>query len=58
MDYVRIFMHTPYSFLTRARRNVETLTFPLDHPDPIGAWFGYDRRCTRTLDGRNVPGTH
>lgn len=58
VDYVRIFMHAPYSFFARARNQIEVLTFPLDHPDPIGAWLGYDRRHTRTLDGRDVPGTH
>ena len=56
--YVRNFMHTPYAFFARARSREEPLTFPLDHPNPTGAWFGYDRRRTRTLDGRDVPGTH
>ncbi len=56
--YVRNFMHTPWRFFMRSRQQLDVITFPLDHPDPAGAWLGYDRRRTRALDGRDALGTH
>jgi hypothetical protein len=42
-DYVRQVSYRPLSYIGAVLRDSETLTFPVDYPDPQGVFYGYDR---------------
>jgi hypothetical protein len=56
-SYTRDLMHIVYYLFAQVRGNPATLAFPLDYPDPSGAFFGYDRREMRARDGTVHRGT-
>lgn len=49
--YARKCMHDVYYFYTLVRCPFQSLTYPMDYPDPDGEFYGYDQRQERTLDG-------
>ena len=53
----RSLMHVPYRFFSRIRGNPEFLVFPLNYPDPVGEFYGYDTREARAADNSMHPGT-
>lgn len=52
--WLRICMHKPFVFIERARARAEgePLRFPLGHPDPNGAFYGYDYREVQDAQGQ------
>ena len=51
----RSLMHVPYRFFSRIRGNPEFLVFPLNYPDPVGEFYGYDTREARAADNSMQP---
>lgn len=54
--YVRSVVHTPYVSYTYPRGN-GPLTYPLDHIDPDGEFFGFDQQTVPGPDGTDQPST-
>ena len=55
-DHIRDSMHAQYPLFARVRGNAPRLIFPLDYPDPMGEFLGYDCRSMRLADGTIQPG--
>ncbi len=56
-DYIRDTVHFPYVLFTRMRGNPQLLSYPLDYPDPTGAFYGYASRSLVAPDGTSRAST-
>lgn len=54
--HIRDSMYSQYRLFARVRGNPPRLRFPLNYPDPVGEFYGYDCRQMRLPDGTSRPG--
>jgi predicted nucleotidyltransferase len=55
-DHIRDSMFGQYRLFAKLRDNPPQLTFPLSYPDPVGEFYGYDRRLMHLRDGTSHKG--
>ncbi|MBW4561375.1 MAG: nucleotidyltransferase domain-containing protein [Mojavia pulchra JT2-VF2] len=54
--HIRDSMFGQYRLFAQLRGNPPQLTFPLGYPDPVGEFYGYDRRLMHLRDGASQKG--
>ncbi len=56
-EWTRQRMHAACFLIVRLFERPCPLRLPIDYPNPVGEFYGYDHRPTRLPDGRTVPTT-
>lgn len=41
--YLRTYVQAPYAYIATVLRRADRITYPLDYPNPVGEFYGYDR---------------